>query len=193
MREARSPHKNTRSDRRKPGMHRRTICVSLIALLGTSLLLGACGKGPDTEPVGPVGPQGSVGPQALEGTPPANLTVIEDTDIMVTKQHPFSGFTRVEVSDGFDVTIRQSEGFRVSTQLEETAVPYVEMDQEGDTLRIQLKDGRAYHMVNITLDVEITMPELTGLVLEDGSDVTVAGFGEGFEAEVDFLSKLHRE
>jgi len=48
-------------------------------------------------------------------------------------------------------------------------------------------------MVNIALDVEITMPELAGLVLEDGSDATVTGFGEAFEAEVDFLSKLHHE
>jgi hypothetical protein len=45
-------------------------------------------------------------------------------------------------------------------------------------------------MMNITLDVEITMPELTKLVLEDGADATVTGFGDGFEAEVDFLSTL---
>jgi len=97
--------------------------ISLIALLGASLLLGACGKGPDTGHVGPAGPQGPVGPQPLDGPPPPNLTVIEDTDVMVTKEYPFSGFTRVEISDGFNVTIRRGEGFRVSTQFEKTAVP----------------------------------------------------------------------
>jgi hypothetical protein len=121
------------------------------------------------------------------------LTVIEDTDVIVTQEHPFSGFTRAEIGNGFDVIIRQGEGFRVSTRFEESAVPYIKMEQAGDTLKIRLQDGRTYHMVNITLEVKITMPELAKLVLEDGSDATVTGFGDGFEAEVDYLSKLSQE
>jgi hypothetical protein len=174
-------------------MKRHAMYISLIALLGAGLVLGACGKGPDTGhagPVGPVGPQGAIGPQPLEGTPPPNLTVIEDTDVMVTQEYPLSGFTQVEISDGFDVSIRRGDAFRVNTRFEETAVPYIQMEQVGDTLRIRLEDDRTYHMVNITLDVEITMPELTKLVLEDGADATVTGFGDEFEAEVDFLSTL---
>jgi hypothetical protein len=111
----------------------------------------------------------------------------------VTKEYAFSGFSQVEISDGFDVTIVRGDDFHVSTRFEATAVPYVQMAQVGDTLKIRLEDGRTYHMVNITLDVEITMPQLAKLVLEDGSDATVSGFGDGFEAEVDFLSGLHRE
>lgn len=173
-------------------MKRHAMWLILIGLLAVGLLLTACGGKPDTGHVGPVGPQGTVGPQPLEGTPPPNLTVIEDTDVMVTKEYPFSGFSRVEISDGFDMTIKRDEGFRVSTRFEETAVPYIQMDQEGDTLRITLEPDRTYHMVNITLDVEITMPELTELVLEDGAEATVTGFDD-FKSEVDFLSTLHRE
>lgn len=165
---------------------KRQVMFIVCAVLTVGLLAG-CGGKPDTGHVGPIGP---VGPQPLEGTPPPNLTVIEDTDVMVTKEYPFSGFTRVEISDGFDVTIESSQTFRVSTRFEETAVPYIQMEQVGDTLKIRLEDSRAYHMVNITLDVEIRMPELTKLVLEDGSDATVTGFGDGFEAQVDFLSTL---
>jgi hypothetical protein len=201
----------TENTDRRLQMRRCAMYISLIALLGASLLLGACGKGPDTGHVGPVGPQGDVGPQGpvgpqgdvgpqgevgalpLEGTPPPSLTVIEDTDVMVTKEYPFSGFSRVEISDGFDVTIERGDDFLVSTQFEETAVPYIQMEQVGDTLKIRLQDDRTYHMVNITLDVEITVPELTRLVLEDGADATVTGFGDEFESEVDFLSELHRE
>ncbi len=47
-------------------------------------------------------------------------------------------------------------------------------------------------MVNITLSVEITMPQLRNLVLGDGANVTVIGFDD-FGSEVDFLSELHRE
>ena len=57
----------------------------------------------------------------------------------------------------------------------------------------RLEGDRTYHMVNATLDVEITMPELTRLVLKDGATAIVTGFGEGFEVEVDFLSELSRE
>ena len=171
-------------------MNSRFAIVVGVVLL-TSLLAG-CGGKPDTGLVGPVGPQGTVGAQPLEGTPPANLTVIEDTDVFVVNEHPFRNFTRVEIKDGFDVTIRRGEGFRVSTRFEETAVPYIQTDQNGDTLEFQLQDGRSYHMVNITLDVEITMPQLKDLVLSDGANVTVIGF-DNLESEVDFLSELHRE
>jgi hypothetical protein len=165
---------------------KREVLFITCAVLVAGLLAG-CGGRPETGHVGPVGPQ------PLEGDTPPNLTIIGDTDVMVTKEYALSGFSQVEISDGFDVTIQLGEGFRVSTRFEETAVPYIQMEQEGDTLKIRLEDGRAYHMVNITLDVEITMPQLTRLVLKDGSDATVTGFGDGFEAEVDLLSKLHRE
>ena len=169
-------------------MKKSVLFVTCAVLLAG--LLAGCGGKPEAGHVEPVGP---VGPQPLEGAPPPNLTVIEDTDVMVTQEYAFSGFSQVEISDGFDVTIKRGEGFRMSTRYEETAVPYIQMEQVGDTLMIRLEDGRTYHMVNITLDVEITMPQLTRLILKDGSDATVSGFGDGFEAEVDLLSELHRE
>jgi len=178
-------------------MERHILWFSLIALLAAGLLLAGCGSR-EVRSEGVHGPEGvhgdsKPGAKPLVGTPPPNLTVIEDTDAMVTKEYPFSGFTRVEISDGFDVTIRRDEGFHVSTRFAETVVPYIQMDQEGDILKVRLEPDRTYHMVNITLDIEITMPQLTELVLEDGSDVTVSGFGDDFEAQVDFLSALHRE
>ncbi len=171
---------------------RNSLVVGVVLLAS---LLAGCGAKPDTGhvgPVGPVGPQGTVGAQPLEGTPPPNLTVIEDTDAIVANEHPYSGFTRIEISDGFDVIVKRGEGFQVSTRFEKTAVPYIQSEQEGDTLKFQLQDDRTYHMVNITLDVEITMPELADLVLREGANVTVTGFDD-FGSEVDFLSELHRE
>jgi hypothetical protein len=183
----------TRIEKWRKGMKRKVLFVVCAALLAS--LLAGCGGNPDTGhvgPVGPVGPKGTVGAQPLEGTPPANLSVIEDTDILVSEEHPFSDFTRVEIIDAFDVTIKRGEGFRVSTRFEETAVPYIQTVQEGKTLKFQLQDDRTYNMVSITLDVEITMPQLTDLVLRDGANVTVIGFDD-FGSEVDFLSELHRE
>ena len=174
-------------------MKSRISLVVGVVLLAS--LLVSCGGEPDighVGPVGPVGPQGTVGAQPLEGTPPANLIVIEDTGVLVSEEHTFSDFARVEIIDAFDVTIRQGEGFQVSTRFEETAVPYIQSEQDGKTLKFQLQDDRTYHMVNITLDVEIIMPQLADLVLSDGANVTVIGFAD-FQSEVDFLSKLHQE
>ncbi|NIV37699.1 MAG: hypothetical protein GWN58_52275 [Anaerolineae bacterium] len=167
----------------------------IVGVVLLASLLAGCGGKPDTGhvgPVGPVGPQGTVGAQPLNGTPPANLIVIEDTDVLVSAEHPFSDFNRIEISDAFDVTIRRGEGFQVSTRFEKTAVPYIQSEQDGKTLKFQLQDDRTYHMVNITLNVEITMPQLRNLVLRDGANVTVIGFDD-FGSEVDFLSELHRE
>lgn len=166
--------------------------TAVFALLAVVLLLISCSSKPDTRHVGPVGPQGIVGAQPLEGTPPPNLTIIEDTYSMVTNEYAFNDFSQVEISGSFDVTIRQGEGFGVRAQIEETAVPYVQIAQEGDLLTIRLDPGRTYHMVNITLDVEITVPELARLVLEGGAEATVIGL-EGFQSEEDFLSELHNQ
>jgi hypothetical protein len=185
-----------RTEKGRNWMKRHVLFIVSAALVAG--LLASCGGQPDTGHVGPVGtqgqvgPEGDVGPQRIEGTPPANLTVIEDANAIVTKEYAFDGFTRVEISDGFDVDIKRGEDFRVSTRFEETAVPYIRIGQDGDTFKIMLEPDRAYNMVDITLDVEITMPQLEEIVLADGAGATVTGFDD-FGSEVDFLSELHRE
>ena len=181
----------------------RTLVFSVLVTVTTlSLMISGCGEPPDNGHVGPIGPvgpqgdagpQGDIGPQDINGTTPANLTVIEDTGFFVTEDYSFSGFTRLEISDGFDVTIQQGSDYIVTTQFEETAIPYIQISQEDDTLIIMLEPERTYHMVNVTLDVEITMPHLTGIRLEDGADATLIGITDDFEIAVDFLSNLDIE
>jgi hypothetical protein len=163
------------------------MCISLIALLGGSLLLGACGKTPDTGHVGPVGPQGSVGPQTIVGTPPKGLIVIENSSQIVTEEYDLAGFEGLEIGWGFNVDIRQGEGFRVVTRVEKNAAPYLHVAKEGHMLKLGLDPTNAYHNVNIVLEAEITMPRLTDLVVDSGSDVTMRGF-ESAEALDIFVS-----
>ena len=164
------------------------LLIILLLSLVLSLLLSGCNKPPDAGHVGPVGP---VGPHPEKGTPSPNLTVIEDTGVLLTKNYSFSGFTRLEISDGFDVIINQGSEYSVSARFEETAIPYMQISQNEDKLIIMLEPERTYNMVNITLDVNITMPELEEIVLKDGADATVNGLS-GFKAEVDFLSNLNQ-
>ena len=66
------------------------------------------------------------------------------------------------------------------------------IEQNGDTLSLMLDPDKTYHMVDITMDVDIQMPELYEIILKDGADVTISGLS-GYESEVDFLSNLVQE
>ena len=163
--------------------------LTLLLLFAISSLALGCGGPPDTGNVGPIGP---VGPKDLDDTTSSNLTVIENTDMLITREYSFSGFTRLEISDGFDVNIAQGEEYQVSTSLEESVVPHIIIEQNGDTLSLMLNPDKSYNMVNITMDVDIQMSELYEIVLKDGADVTIRGLS-GYESEVDFLSNLVQE
>ena len=163
----------------------RILFVLIIVLL--EILTFGCGGPPDNGHVGPIGP---VGPQSIDGTQ-SNLTVIEDTDVIIYEEYSFSGFSSLEIGDGFDVTVTKGEDFNINTRFEETAIPFIEMKIEDETLIIMLKPDLTYNMVNITLEVEITMPELKKIVLTNGADATINGLS-GYESEVDFLSNLYQ-
>lgn len=162
----------------------KILLVLIIVLL--EILTFSCGGPPDNSHVGPIGP---VGPQSIDGTQ-SNLTVIEDTGVIISKEYSLSGFDKLEISDGFDVAVTKGEDFNINTRFEETAIPFIEMKIEDETLIIMLRPG-TYNMVNITLEVEITMPELKKIVLTNGADATINGLS-GYESEVDFLSNLYQ-
>jgi hypothetical protein len=108
--------------------------------------------------------------------PPANLTVIENSGVLVVQEHTLTGFDKVEVSDGFDVEIKRGDAFRVVTNVEENLLPYVQVSLEGDTLKVGIDSTKTYHMVNITKRAEVTLPELAGVAADFLSEVTVSGF-----------------
>jgi hypothetical protein len=110
----------------------------------------------------------------------------------VTREFDLSGFDQVEVSDAFDVGIRQEDTFSVMVHVDDNVVQYLEIVQQGSTLRIGLKP-HTYGMVNLqTLEAEVTMPELRGLELSGASGASLAGFqsSEAFYAEVSGASSL---
>jgi hypothetical protein len=57
---------------------------------------------------------------------------------------------------------------------------------------ISKSNQRQTTLYSLTLEVEITAPELIRLVLKDGTAAIVTGFGNGFETKVDFLGKPNR-
>jgi hypothetical protein len=87
-----------------------------------------------------------------------------------------SGFDKLDVSDGFTVSIRQSGGYGVVIRIDDNLEKYLEVAKKGSTLNIGLKPNRPSTLRNATLQADVTMPELTGLDMSGGSHCTASGF-----------------
>jgi hypothetical protein len=134
-----------------------------------------------------VGPQGDVGPQPVDGSPPANLTVIENSGQLVEKEYGLDAFDEIEIN-GLEVKIRQGDSYGVTVNVEKNLFDYITVGQEGSKLKIGLDPTKTYHMVNVTQDAEITIPRLTALVILTGSAEEVTLEAQG-PCEID-LSEL---
>jgi hypothetical protein len=157
-------------------MKRGTVCMILIGLTAASLLLGACGRGPDTGhvgPKGPLGPQGDLGPSSSDFTEDA--IIIKRSGVLVTEEYPFTDFSQLKIGM-FDVEVRQGEGYSVVLEMDENVLDHVQVTREGETLRIGLDPSESYNMENIRMRAEITMATLTGLTMGLVDDAEITGF-----------------
>jgi hypothetical protein len=95
---------------------------------------------------------------------------------LVTQEEAISDFDKVDISQSFDVDVTQGEGFSVVVRVDDNLVEHLQVEKQGSTLRIGLKENRSYSISNATLQAEVTMPELTGLEVSGASDANITGF-----------------
>ena len=95
---------------------------------------------------------------------------------VVTREFDLSGFDQVEVTNAFEVEIRQGDAFSVIVRVDDNVEQYLDVVQQASTLRIGLKPISSGTVSATTLEAEVTMPALTGLELSGASDVSVADF-----------------
>lgn len=100
-----------------------------------------------------------------------------------TQKMDFSGFTRVNVGHAFEVEVVQSGSYRVSITADDNLFEYIQVSQEGETLKIGLKPILGY--VSGTLRAEITMPALNRLDLSGATRGTVEGFSSPGDFDLD--------
>jgi hypothetical protein len=107
-----------------------------------------------------------------------------------TETLDFSGFSSVEVSSAFKVTITQSASYSVMVSAGERVFDRIEVTQEGQTLKIGVKPGVFFGVFNC--EAEITMPNLDSLGLSGASSGTADGFSSSnqFNAQVSGASSL---
>ncbi len=88
---------------------------------------------------------------------------------VVTQEEAITGFDRLDVSEGFQVDLSQGDTFSVIIRVNDDLVEDLIVVKQGSTLKIGLEPGSSYNLKNVTLEADITMPEMTGADLAGGS------------------------
>ncbi|UCC53292.1 MAG: DUF2807 domain-containing protein [Anaerolineaceae bacterium] len=88
---------------------------------------------------------------------------------LVTLEKNFTDFDKLNVSNGFKVDIQQGETFSVIIRVDDNLVEYLDVVKRGSTLKIDLKPSLIYRLESVTLEADVTLPELTGADLAGGS------------------------
>jgi Putative auto-transporter adhesin, head GIN domain len=91
-----------------------------------------------------------------------------------TRQFDYTGFTKIEVSSAFDVTVTRSDTYSVGVTLNENIFDDLNVSMSGDTLKISLNSFA--HFIDVTQKVDITLPELDSLSITGACEAAVTGF-----------------
>jgi hypothetical protein len=157
-------------------MKAKNLSILWILVIIACALIGCTTTNSSPGPISPVGPQGPVGPQNIEGPPHDDAIVIENKGRLVSKEYSFTGFEEIEVNSLMTVEISQGEDFKIITEVEEDAVPYLEVSLDGKRLSIGLDPSQAYSMSNATVRAKIMLPEMANLIVDGISHVTLKDF-----------------
>lgn len=110
---------------------------------------------------------------------------------VVTKEFDLSGFDQVKVSGAFVADITRGDAFSVIVRVDERLEEHLRVQLAGRTLEVGLAPNLSI-LGTATGEVEITMPELTGLELSGATQGTISGFDSigPLSVEVSGASKL---
>jgi hypothetical protein len=107
-----------------------------------------------------------------------------------TEDYAFAGFTGIEISSAFQFEIKQSSSYSINVTADDNVIDYVQVSQEGQTLKIRL--GGLPTLRSVTLRASVTLPKLRGLTVSGASRGTVSDFNstEGLNVTVSGASRL---
>lgn len=125
----------------------------------------------------------------------AVTTLFSGCSGVYTEKKDFSNFTAVDVENIFTVEIVQSNTFSIEITANEGLREYVDVSQEGETLKIALSPHHVFtdFTRRTILKAKVTMPALYGLSLTGAAKGTVSGFESthDFTFNVDGASSLN--
>ena len=157
---------------------RRTYLIAVVGLVAVVCLTGGCDMGKA---------------RINEGEK------IKGSGDVVSLELDFDDFTRVELTHAAQGTIAQGDEYRVVIRVNDNLIERLRVNnttvrvegnsaqsadgtRSGDKLKIGLENG-SYS--NVTLDVEITTPDLTGLGLSGAAHAEISGFAVAHAVNLD--------
>jgi serine/threonine-protein kinase len=117
--------------------------------------------------------------------------VVTGSGNLVTQELDFADFDKLDVSQGFHVEVQQGDTFSVVIRVDDNLVDHVQVTKSGSTLRIGLQPSQLYNLRDVTLEADVTMPELTGIDLSGGSHGNLNGFGSVKALDADLSGGSH--
>lgn len=86
---------------------------------------------------------------------------------IVVLEEAYSGFVSLELNYSFNAHITQGDYYSVTLRLDDNMVDYLTCSQHGEKLILSMKSG--YNYKNVTLEADITMPDINRLELNGAS------------------------
>ena len=99
-----------------------------------------------------------------------------------TEEYAFTDFTEVEIGSAFEFEIDQSSSYSISVTADDNVMEYVQVSQDGQTLKIGLR--RFISIGPVTLRASVTMPQLHGLTASGASRGTISDFSSTEDLEI---------
>lgn len=140
-----------------------------------------------------------------------SLPIMTRTEDVVTQEMEFVDFDEIVISDAFTVEIHQGDEFRVTIEIDETWLEYLEVSQSEQQLKIGLRPhtGIVPNFEPVRR-AEITMPSLVGVhldnasslkgefdtrdiwfIVDNASDLTLTGQGQNLTLQVEEASSVN--
>jgi hypothetical protein len=104
---------------------------------------------------------------------------------LITLEPANQGFSRLEFTHAFQADVTQGESFSVVITIDDNLEQYLEVSQDGDTLKVGLEPGLMLSLRNTTMQARITMPELTGVNGSGATRISIAGFESDQDLSID--------
>jgi len=92
--------------------------------------------------------------------------------IIVTRE--YSDFNKIDISDAIDVIITQGNTYSIEIEVDDNLVHYLKTSKSGNTLIIELENGKSYNNINIQAYIEL--PDINKIELSGASQGYVTGF-----------------
>jgi hypothetical protein len=104
---------------------------------------------------------------------------------LVELHQDFTDFDSLDIGSAFDVEVNQGSSYSVVIRIDDNLEDYLDVEQRGGEVRIGLDPNNNYAYDTITIEVEITMPELMAIDISGASRAVLSGFSSNSDVQVD--------